>query len=350
MPGATSATDRIAAKLAAKSTPKAKAAPEPEPVEDDEDDLEEIEEEGALTAPEGAGGDLDEDDDEQTPNEAKAEIEQATNQSIKERAAAARAKRSGKEPTPISEAPSAKKAKAAAPAAKGKKPASPAQLAARQAFKERSQARAAEARAARGEVDDEAADVKPAPIQTELSAKEKQSAARKAAQAARAAESKPTRAATSKSVTVQAPKTATKAEKAKATKAANKSGTKVKAEKAPRSDGETRQKVHALLAKGKTRQEIMETLGLSYPSVFYHSKSYEGAVTSRRGNEEYEVNLDSAGEKLPKGKKEKVNRSEAMRREWRAGMAVGDVARKYEVRYQLAYTAIKPIMGSVEAD
>jgi hypothetical protein len=61
-----------------------------------------------------------------------------------------------------------------------------------------------------------------------------------------------------------------------------------------------------------------------------------------------DCNLDEEGKKLRSSKTESVSRSEAMRRMYLSGMTVGDIGRAFEVRYQLAYTAIKPLLSQSE--
>jgi hypothetical protein len=87
----------------------------------------------------------------------------------------------------------------------------------------------------------------------------------------------------------------------------------------------------------------MATLGLSYPSVFYHTKNTPGTGSLNRGRIFVDTNLDENGEKR-RGKPEQVSRSEAIRRRWLSGEEIGDIARDLGTRYQVAYTAIRPLL------
>jgi hypothetical protein len=312
------ATERIAAKLAARKA--AQETPKPEPVEDEELEVEDTEEDDDLLPGE-------------EPGEIEAEDEQPARLSIAQRAKAAREARAAKS------APAAK--------TKGKQP-SPAQLAARAAFAERSRAAAAAKK--------EAAPLPPA--QTEAEIKAKQNAARKAekeALAAKAAVPKPKAVGTSKPVTIAAAKKVVKttlppasAAKAKVKTAAAKAPEVKKAAGASR--GTTKTKILALWEKGRTRREIAEALDLSYAAVFFHTKGLadNGASGNVRGRIFIAIEFDGDGKKLGKGKTEQVSRSEAMRRLYLSGMTIGDVARHFEVRYQLAYTACRPLFATDE--
>jgi hypothetical protein len=39
-----------------------------------------------------------------------------------------------------------------------------------------------------------------------------------------------------------------------------------------------------------------------------------------------------------------------MRRQYLSGMSIGDIARSHDIRYQLAYTAIRPLFASEEEE
>lgn len=336
-----SATEAIAAKLAAKNNKaKPQATPEPEAEDEDETDgLEDIDESGDIEGTEGDDLDVDVKAVEEATNEAL-----ASGMSVKDRAAAARAARKGgkaapaDEPTPIESAPSKRAAKNAPAAKATKATGSPKQIAAREAFAAKSRERAA-AKAAEREAAAEAE--APTPVQTQEQVKQSQAAKRKAAQEARAAESKPRSAPTSKATKVAAPAATKAAAKVKPGPVQ----AKLKAEKAKKPANDSKAKVHALLAKGKTRQEIMAELNLSYAAVFHHAKSYEGDIKSTRGRVFVETPWDEEGGKLRKGREETVSRSEAMRRDFRFGkMEVGDIGRKYDVAYQIAYTAVRSLM------
>lgn len=270
---------------------------------------------------------------------------------------------------------STKSSSKAKPSASGKKPASPAQIAAREKFAAASRARAAERAGTTSSTPSTPAKAPSSKASTKTSPKilqakavvskgrqtpeqirAAQSAKRKADQAAaaEAASTQARRAPTGKPKVVQKPSAKAAAAVAKRDAATAKAAPKLtvikggKAKAEPKPAGETKTKVHALLAKGKTRREIMEALDLSYPSVLHHARSFEGEVASTRGSIFVKTNLDEEGNKLGKGKTEEVSRSEAMRRDFRSGMKIGDVARKHEVRYQIAYTAIRPIMSEGE--
>lgn len=274
---------------------------------------------------------------------------------------------------PVVEAPkaaakAATKPKAGAGTSPGKKKFSPAQLAAQERFAEASRARAAEKRGEPVVTPPTKSVVSRAkgPVQTEDQVKAAQNAARKQTREDAAAAVAPKRAPTSHPVKAQETK-AQAASRARREKAEAKPILKVskkvapprdlkasdskakapaaKAERAPRGNSDTKAKIHALLDKGKTRQQIMAALDLSYPTVSYHAKSYTGGITTSRGSIFVKIGLDEEGQKLGKGKSEEVSRSEAMRREWKGGMKVGDIARKYLVRYQIAYTAIRPLLS-----
>lgn len=183
--------------------------------------------------------------------------------------------------------------------------------------------------------------VKTSGPQTPEQIKAKQNADRQARRdaAAQTEAERPRRQSTSKPKVVQKPSA-----KAAAAVAKRDAG------KVTKPAGETKTKVHALLDKGKTRQEIMAALDLSYASVLHHARSYEGEVSSVKGKIFVKTLLDEEGKKIGKGKSEEVSRSEAMRREFKSGTEVGDVARKFEVRYQIAYTAIRPLILAQEEE
>lgn len=368
------AASRIAAKLASRQGTAPTKATEPDESEEE-----------PTEAAESIEDSQDEPNDDVLPGEAETKP-----QSIKERAAAARAARNGKaEPEAEAKAP-AKKATATKPATaagKSKAQGSPKQIAAREAFAERSRAAAAarKAEAEDGDLHNEAPVAKTpkviqakavvsskanakAPVQTPEQVKAKQNADRKAASqaAADAAANETRRTPTSKATKVTETKAQAaararkeKAEAApklvvlkggKAAKAAPAAKTAATKAKTPRVTNDNKAKVHALLAKGKSKSEIRDELGISYPSVVFHARSYEGEIKTARGSIFVDTRLDSEGKKLPGSKKETVSRSEAMRREWLAGKSIGDIGRQFEVKYQLAYTAIRPIMGEAEDD
>lgn len=311
MPGA---TERIAAKLAARQ-----AAQAAEPADDQEPEEPEVDE-----AEELVGSD-----------------EAESRPSLAERAKAARAARSTKSNGPAGQAKPAAKTAGKAKAAPGKKQPSPAQLAAREKFAAASRERAAAKKAG-------AEPEKKQPLQTEAEVKASQAAARKAAAASAKAEAEAKSAkkavGTSRPVVVKKGKapaaapTKSKAAPAKAKKAAG----------AAKPQSDTKAKVLELWSKGQTRRQIMEKLGLSYPAVFFHTKGVEGAGAGVRGRIFVDTNLDEDGRKMARGKTEKVSRSEVMRRMYLSGEQVGDIARSFDIRYQVAYTAIRPLLGDVE--
>lgn len=239
----------------------------------------------------------------------------------------------------------------AAPAAKGKKPASPAQLKAREAFAARSKERAAASAKAK------------APVQTEAQVKAKQNADRKAAAEAAAEKANPGRDRTAKPTVVKkaltgnalknhqaklAREEAAAAKAAKAKKPAAKAAAKLaKTHKTTdKRTGDTKAKVLALVAKGKNRRQIAEELGLSYASVYFHTKEEDvaGGDAGSRGK----VFVDDPLYK-GRGTAPQVSRSEAMRRCFdKLDMSIGDIARKYDVRYQIAYTAIRSLLAQEE--
>lgn len=354
-----SASARIAEKLAQK---EAKKSGTPVAVEDPEEEME-TEDIGAEATP--------------------VQPEKKTKMSVADRAAAARAARANKpkvveadeadddeadeadedeeveEPTPIR---SNRKPKLPVAGQKGtgpgRKAPSPAQVAAREAFAARSRAAAA---AKKGKIG--TAEAKPVQTQAEIrqSQRAKRDAERAQAQAEADAKNGVKRQGTSKAQTVVKPKKPTKVVASQARSAPAKAGGpttqagKDLAAKATKGNaasvkarGDLKTKVHALLDKGKTRAQIMEALDLSYASVFYHSKSYAGAVSSTRGKIFVKTPWNEDGEKLGKGKTEEVSRSEHMRRQYLSGMEVGDVARDNDVRYQIAYTAIRSLLGEAE--
>lgn len=360
-----SATERVAKALAER---KAAAAPQAAPtktkpavVEDEDDDDEApaqtmtVKERAAAaraarSAPKTPVHDEveDEDEEESDDEDETAEVEDTDPDADDE---------SEEEDDEEEEAP-APKAKAKTAPVKGKKPASPAQIAAREAFAARSRAKAEANRK---------------PVQTEAQVKAKQSADRKAAAEAAAEKANPGRDRTPKPTVVKkaltgnalkahqsklareeaaaqrevkrqvaarskkpAPKAAVAAPKAPAAK------TKA-APKAPAKPGsDTKSKVLALWAKGKSRKEIADALDLSYAAVFHHTKgdAAEGGKVSARGR----VFVDDPLHK-GKTKAEQISRSEAMRRCYTdLDMTIGDIARKYGVLYQIAYTAIRPLL------
>jgi len=155
-------------------------------------------------------------------------------------------------------------------------------------------------------------------------------------------------------VTVKSAAKSAPAAKAPAAKAAKPAAAKAAPEKISKRDT-AKTKIEALWAKGKSRGQIAEALGITYASVFYHTKTLEpnaSTVTSlSRGRIIVATEYDENGEKLAKGvKKEEVSRSEAMRRLYLAGWSIGDIGRHFDVRYQLAYTACKSLFGEAEAD
>lgn len=306
-----SVKERAAAARAARSAPKTKAIDPDSPLEDDDDDSE----------VEDMEADLDSDTEEEEA------------------------------PAPKSKKPMAR------PTVKGKKPASPAQIAAREAFAARSRAKAAANRK---------------PVQTEAEIKSKQNAARRAQSEAAEAKASPTARRTARPTVVKKALTgnALKQHQAKLAKeeaanqrevkrqvaarskaAATKVGPKkplssAKAERAPREAGETKTKVLALWEKGHTRREIQDELGLSYAAVFFHTKNAEGGNVAARGR----IFVDDPLHK-GRGKAPQVSRSEAMRRCYQdLEMSIGDIARKYDVRYQIAYTAIRSLLIAGDDD
>lgn len=333
-----SATERIAEKLAARKA----AAAAPTPVEEDTDEGIEAEDTDDALLP---GEDLDEndelaDDPEASDDDDDNEEEAPVKPTVAERAKAAREARAAKN-APGAKAPKVPSSKATEPTKKGP---SPAQIAARERFAERSRANAAAKRAA------EATPAKAKAVakgkQTEAEIKAAQDALRKAAKAEQtakvAAATKPV--GTSKAVTVKAAaKPAAKAVNGAAAKA---TPAKAAKEKPTHKAGTTKTRVMALWGKGKNRREIAEALGITYAAVFHHTKDLEGNATAARGRIFVDTDLNEEGEKLGKGKTETVSRSEAMRRLYNSGMAVGDIARHFEVRYQLAYTAIRSLFGT----
>lgn len=339
-----SATQRIAAKLAArKANAATPAAVEPEDEEPQVDDE-------ANDSP----------NEEPAPKKMTMKEKQAARRLAQEEDEAALASANRKDkPAAKVMTPKVVTSGTKAKPTLGKKAASPAQLAAREKFAAASRARAA---AARGEEPDTEA---PQPVQTTQQIKEAQSAKRKSDREAAAALHTSRRTPTSKPVKGQETKAQAAArlrrEKAEAKpilKVSNKkpAAAKVaskakpapasKASSAPKASGETKTKVLAMWAKGATRQEIMEALGLSYPSVFYHTRGVEGTGANARGRIFVQTPFDELGGKLGRGKTEEVSRSEAMRRQYRSGMKVGDIARENEVRYQIAYTAIRSLLSN----
>lgn len=341
MPGA---AERIAAKLAAKSEAKPADVEADEPEDESEPD---------------------------TDNEpiVEASANGASEKPLTRKEQAAARKASAVAQTAIDEGTVAgtvipKKAIASKPAtaSKGKKPASPAQLAAREAFAARSRAASAAKRGEPVVTPPTKAVVSGKGRQTPEQVREAQSAERKVAREAAAAAAQPKRASTSKAVKAKETsaqrrtriarekeeakpklKVLTGGKGTKPTPAAKATAAKAKSE---RHAGETKSKVHALLAKGKTRQEIMAALNLSYASVFFHAKSYEGDVTSVRGKIFVKSPLDADGQKLGKGKSVEVSRSEAMRRQFLSGVEVKQIAKNFDVMYQIAYTACRPLFAS----
>jgi hypothetical protein len=93
----------------------------------------------------------------------------------------------------------------------------------------------------------------------------------------------------------------------------------------------------------------METLDLSYPSVFYHTRGVEGTGAGHRGRIFVTTSFDEDGNKFRGSKVEEVSRSESMRRMWLNGkLTVGEVAKEHGVKYQIAYTAIRPLLSDEE--
>lgn len=237
--------------------------------------------------------------------------------------------------------------------AKGKKPASPKQIAAREAFAARSKERAAASAKAK------------TPVQTEAQVKAKQSADRKAEREAAAEAVAPSRSKTPKPTVVQKPlkgaalathKRKLAAEEAAAKKAAAKKPASKLSQRDPAPSGakakstgkagDTKSKVLALVAKGKTRRQIADTLDISYASVYFHTKDEDMGEEGARGR----VFVDDPLYK-GKGKAPQVSRSEAMRRCFdKLDMTIGDIARKYDVRYQIAYTAIRSLLPQQDED
>lgn len=372
-----SATARIAAKLEAKRNAAAATVTEETEVVSDPDD-----EEGAEAAP-----GTDDEADDLVDSKDEAETPEPKPLTMKERAAALRAAKNGtlkpgRTGLVAPAAPTRPKAKAlppakAAPTTKsrsverreavqkaatpGKKPPSPAQLAAREAFAERSRANAA---AKRGELPVEAAAHKP---QTEAEVKASQNEKRRKEREAAAEAAKPKRAPAGKAVVVQKPSKAAAKKAQAATKPSKVAVPTARAAAAPKltvikggkaasgetkRSGDTHEKVVALWAKGKSRQEIMAELGLSYPAVFYHTKNSDNGTIGKsgsgtRGRIFVETNLDEDGKKMRKP--QRVSRSEAMRRLFRAGKhTIGEVAREFEVIYQIAYTALRNELGDTD--
>lgn len=350
MPGA---AERVAAKLAEKKAANA-AAPAAASIAEADEDVE----------PGSENIDTPEDFAEEAP------------MSLADRAKAARAAKANGKPVAPSVAetvPKVAKAKAGSNGTgAGKKAPSPAQLAAREAFAARSRAKAAERATGQevanvGEVLEKSVNKTGkvrTPAQTPEQIKAKQNADRKAERDKIAATeaARPVRVATSKpkaakETTAQAKARVAK-EKAEAARVAKVSGAKkakpVAAKGKATTDrapiGDTKAKVHALIAKGQTRRQIAEALDLSYAAVMYHAKSAVGAVPAARGSIFVDTELGANGRKLRNGKTENVSRSEAMRRMYRSGDPVGDVARAFNVRYQIAYTAIRPILGEEEVE
>lgn len=348
MPGA---AERVAAKLAEKKAANA-AAPAAASIAEADEDVE----------PGSENIDTPEDFAEEAP------------MSLADRAKAARAAKANGKPVAPSVAetvPKVAKAKAGSNGTgAGKKAPSPAQLAAREAFAARSRAKAAERAGTADPVTEvieksvnKTGKVR-TPAQTPEQIKAKQNADRKAERDKIAATeaARPVRVATSKpkaakETTAQAKARVAK-EKAEAARVAKVSGAKkakpVAAKGKATTDrapiGDTKAKVHALIAKGQTRRQIAEALDLSYAAVMYHAKSAVGAVPAARGSIFVDTELGANGRKLRNGKTENVSRSEAMRRMYRSGDPVGDVARAFNVRYQIAYTAIRPILGEEEVE
>lgn len=322
--------ERAAAARAARSAPKTKAIDPDSPLEDEDEDDDESEDD-----------DLDDDKDTEASGGSDEDDEAEEDEEDEEE----------------EEAP-APKAKAKTAPVKGKKPASPAQIAAREAFAARSRAKAEANRK---------------PVQTEAQVKAKQSADRKAAAEAAAEKANPSRDRTPKPTVVKKALTgnALKAHQAKLAReeaasqrevkraVASRSKTTAKpaakaapakapakakaAPKAPAKPGsDTKSKVLALWAKGKSRKEIADALDLSYAAVFHHTKgdAAEGGNVSARGR----IFVDDPLHK-GRGAAEQISRSEAMRRCYtELDMTIGDIARKYGVVYQIAYTAIRPLL------
>lgn len=374
---AESATSRIAAKLAERKSNEASPAPvlDDEAVEADEAVEETTEpakpltmrekqaaKKAAATKPKTTKASVKTYDDLVDVAEADAAMDDGEDEDDEDEA---------EEPVVEAPAPKAKAAKAAP--TKGKKPASPAQIAAREKFAAASRARAA---AARGEPVEEA---ETKPIQTPDEVRASQNAKRRAAKAEIAATPEPPkRAKTSNSKVVTPPSKAAAARAAKAVKARDdalpklvvsktkaptrqvkpsdakgaKTPAKAKSSGKPsgKAEGETKAAVLALVAKGKTRRQIMDELGLSYASVFYHTKGVDGGVSAARGKIFVKSPLDEDGNKLGRGKAEEVSRSEHMRRQYLSGMKVGDIARDNGVLYQIAYTAIRTLLTEGDED
>lgn len=346
------ATDRIAAKLAARKSGAAAPAADPEDDEAPEDEAPEDEDTEAQVDDDEPGDDEDEDEEETTAPKRMTRSERIAARKAKSTKAVAETK-------PVTKA--ATKSTGTNGTGSGKKTPSPAQLAAREKFAAASRARAA---AARGDTPDTEEDEKPQTkaeikrLQSEAEVKARQNEQRKAAKVTAAEAPVPTREKTSRAKGGKATKAVAKAGfasrapapgQAKAGSLKPAKGTKAKAEGSKRSS-DTKEKVLALWAKGKTRKEIMAALDLSYAAVFFHTKGVAGTGSGARGSIFVETNLDEDGNKMRGGKKVEVNRSEAMRRSYLSGTEIGDVGREFGVRYQIAYTAIRPLLGEVEGE
>lgn len=131
-----------------------------------------------------------------------------------------------------------------------------------------------------------------------------------------------------------------KAEKAAAEAAPAPKGKAKKVAKAPEPEkveeapagSSNKERARGMFEAGKSRREIADELGISYGTVFHHTKDMEAQEASRA-----RVFVE-----VGEGKnKKQVSRTEAMRQDFTDGMSVGDIARKYDVIYQVAYQATK---------
>jgi hypothetical protein len=127
---------------------------------------------------------------------------------------------------------------------------------------------------------------------------------------------------TSKASSKQAMQTALKAKQAKQAKEAAAEGT----------DSKLRAKVRAAYDNGATRTQLREQFKLTYPQVYNMTKDM-GANSRDR------IFIDD-----PDNKGVQISRRDAMRRDFAAGMSVGDVGRKYGVIYQVARQALLDLL------
>lgn len=99
-------------------------------------------------------------------------------------------------------------------------------------------------------------------------------------------------------------------------------------------DEKLRDKVRAEYEAGATRGQLRAKHGLSYPQVYNMTKDLG---TREHGRDR--IVIDD-----PEHKGQKISRRAAMRRDYAAGMSVGDIGRKYGVIYQVARQAVLDLL------